>query len=769
MLGGMSTSLFSQQALQGQIEDPEGNPLVGATIYLPELKRGTSSDEQGRFRLNDLPAGRHFLVVSYVGYASKTLEVNPAETPELSITLEEAHIEATEVVVTGLSRAHDRRRNPVPLSILRPEFFEHSRAESLAEGLARVPGISVLSTGPAIGKPVIRGLSHNRVIVVQDGLRQEGQQWGDEHGLEIDAQSVHRAEIFRGPASLLYGSDGIAGVISLESPPPVEEGHFRGGLSTAYHSNNRRREHGLFAALNNGTWNARLQGRLVDAQNFRNARDGVVFNSGFSQRSGQAAVGVQRPWGSSRLLLGTFNQKVFLPGGERDPTTGALLPEEGPFQKINHHRAVWQNQLLFEESALRFTIGAQQNRRREFEHGNTPELFFDLRSLHYDLKYFLSPADDWELTLGGNGMAQWSFNKAEEVLVPEYRLHDEGVFAFARKSLQRWEFSGGLRFDHRFVHGLEWRDEDDQPVFTDFRRNFQELSGSLGAAFLPDEHLSLKLNLSKGFRSPNIAELGSNGVHEGTFRYEVGNTDLQPERSYELDLSVLWNTPHLSLSVSPFLNIIDRFIFLEKLGAQAGGDSLILADGELLPVFRFTQNDARLWGGELSLDFHPHPLDWLHLEQRFSAVWAEQRNAPERFIPFIPPPRYDLELRLDLLRKHPRLRRFWLETDIEHHFAQNRALTANDFETPTPAYTLWNAALGVQFVNRRGQHVLSLLLAGRNLLDKAYQSHLSRLKYAPENPLTGERGISEMGRNFVMKLTVPLQFPLQAKTKPAKP
>ena len=258
---------------------------------------------------------------------------------------------------------------------------------------------------------------------------------------------------------------------------------------------------------------------------------------------------------------------------------------------------------------------------------------------------------------------------------------------------------------------------------------------------------------------PNIAELSSNGVHEGTFRYEIGNVDLKAETSAQVDLGAIFDGEHISFEAGLFYNAIDNYIFLEKLTSSSGGDS-IPDPSDPVPGFRYVQGDAQLYGGELAIDIHPHPVHWLHFENSYSLVYAQQKNRPadQTNLPFIPAPNFRSELRADLDNLSDFLTSTYFKVEYAYFFEQNRVFSAFDTETPTAAYGLLNLGFGTSILNNKDTEIFSIFINANNFLDVGYQSHLSRLKYAPENPATGRQGVFNMGRNVSFKVVFPMVF-----------
>ncbi|GAB3240143.1 TonB-dependent receptor [Hymenobacter seoulensis] len=784
------TTRTAAPPVTGRVTDAAtGEVLPGATVVFPDLKQATATAADGTFRFANLPRGRFLMQVRFVGYTTVVRTVDTSTGQPLAVALTPAETEIGQVIVTGVSASTEMRRSPVPTNVVDQTRLRQTSATNAVDAIAHTPGLNQITTGAAISKPVIRGLSSNRVITLNNGAKQEGQQWGDEHGIEIDEYSIDRAEIIKGPGSLLYGSDGLAGVINFLAPDPVDDGRILGSVTANYQTNNYQQGYSLWNAgnLNGFNWQVRGSGKV--AADYRNRYDGRVYNSGFRELNGSGYVGFNKSWGYSHLTVSSFNQILGLIEGERDSLSGRFLKTNSlgeeevvmgrgfsgygldvPRQQINHLRIGTDNNFILGQHRLTLNVGWQQNLRREF--GNPADyyeksLFFQLRTVDYALRWFLPEVQGWNTTLGVSGMQQENQNKGVEFLIPAYRLLDGGLFAVTKKSFGNLDLSGGLRYDlRRITADALWLNEDEQPVpnglgeekFPGFRSTFRNVSGSVGGSYSLGEMWLLKANAARGFRAPNIAELGSNGVHEGTTRYELGEPNLKAETSFQLDGGINFTSDHLSVSADVFRNRISNYIFPRRIAAANGSDSLS-ADGDR--VFRYGQGDARLAGGEVSVDIHPHPLDWLHFENSFSMVRALEFDQPEgqKNLPFIPADRLQSELRVNFRKVGAsRLHNLFARATMEHNFAQNRIFSAYDTETPTPSYTLFNVGLGTDVVTAKDRTLFSVYLAANNLFDVGYQNHLSRLKYTAVNYATGRTGVFNMGRTMSVKLVVPLSF-----------
>ena len=684
------------------------------------------------------------------------------------------HLNLNELTVTGVTGDTKLRHATAPVSIITSQVLRSTASTNIIDAISHQPGISQLTTGGSISKPIIRGLGYNRVVVMSEGVRQEGQQWGDEHGVEVDGSSVNSVEILKGPASLMYGSDAMAGVVILHPQATLPEGEIRANVSTEYQTNNGLFGYNLSLAGNQKgfVWDARYSDKMAHA--YKNKYDGYVPGSQFRERAGRLMVGINKSWGHSRLVWTAYHLTPGIVEGDRDPETGELehtkdwtghqYSKSLPFQQVKHYKLVWDNAVNLPSGYLKAIIGYQQNRRQEFEESEDDyELFFKMHTLTYDLRYVTEEFNGWKLSTGIGGMYQQSGNKGEEYLIPDYRLFDFGIYATATKTLgDRWTLNGGVRYDHRRLHGDELM-EDDKMRFTDFTRHFNGLTGSIGVVCNINEHFNLRLNVARGFRTPNMSELASNGVHEGSVRYEIGDQQLKSEYSLQADLGLDFTSRYVSAQLALFANRIDNYIFTHRISETIDPDYL---------TYAYTQGDARLLGFEAGFDFHP--VHSVHFSNTFSYVDARllHQSDATKYLPFTPAPRWTSELKWELFHHSHSTIHHHHTTDAAHrawfnnlyvaagldcYLKQTHIYSADDTETATPGYALLSLSAGTD-IQIKGKKVAELYITADNLLNKAYQNHLSRLKYADENNVTGRRGVFNMGRNITFKVVVPIQI-----------
>ncbi|WP_431209353.1 TonB-dependent receptor [Puia sp. P3] len=793
--------------LSGRVTDKDkGAGLPGVTVYIPDLRLGVVTDSSGYYKFSNLPSGSFLVEVRSVGYKLLTRTLTISGPVSQDFVLSDQFVEESPVVVTGLSKATQIKRSPVPIVAVDHEYIATNLSSNIIDAIAKVPGVSALTTGPNVSKPFIRGLGYNRILTLYDGVRQEGQQWGDEHGIEVDQYGVDRIEVIKGPASLTYGSDALAGVVNLIPTPAAPEGKIIGDVQAEYQTNN-----GLYggsemiASTKNGfEWMARLSHK--QATNYQNKVDGRVFNTAYNETDANLALGLHRGWGYSHLSLSLFDDLQEIPDGTRDSATGKFMQqvtEAGDYvvasdaalksysmtplhQHVQHYRAYLTNNFVLGDSRLAVNIGYQRSVRREYSHPEIPYqevagLYLKLNTWSYDVKYYLPELDGWSLALGVNGMYQGNnVTSGTEFVIPSYHQFDVGPFALLKKSFGKLDIAGGARYDSRSFKnfGLYSRPDPvtgfDRPVtgadtagadfhFAAYNHTFSGFTGSIGATYNFTERLAVKANVARGFRAPNIAEIGANGVHPGTGIYQIGSGDFKPEFSFQQDLGLEYTSPFVGASLSVFNNQLSNYIFNQRLTGLAGGDSTIGG----VPVYKFQQGKAELYGGEASLDIHF--LRSLHFENTVSAVLGlnkgidpKLRTDSNKYLPFIPPVHGLSELRLDWASRSHHLVNGFVRVQLAWYASQNRAYLADNTESATSGYALFNAGVGAGITNGKGRTICNIYVMGNNLFDVAYFDHMSRLKYFlySADDTNPAHGIHNMGRNLALKVDFPLDFSL---------
>lgn len=796
----VSQPVFAQASLNGLVADLKTRePLVGATIFVPSVKKGTATETNGQFRLSGLPTGPINIEVRLVGYKTLKRRVQlVADSTNIDFALETEVAQLNEVVVTGLTTGSTVRESPVPIMTYSKVQWLQTASTNLVDAVVKMPGMSQITTGVGLSKPVIRGLGFNRVITVHDGVRQEDNQWGEEHALQVDEYSIDRYEIIKGAGSLLYGSDGLGGVMSLISARPPQPGITQGQILTNYQTNNNMAG---ASAMIETTGQKGIFGRVrvsgKSAGNYRNQYDGRVYGSAYREMDLNGTVGLSRSWGYSQVNVSNWHQDINIVTGERDaqgryvklvridnltegvaPVTEADLRgrtiEKANYQNLNHAKLSWNTFAKLGRGNLSAVVSYSKNKRQEFASTLTPgqpALYFYLQNIYYDLKYFMDARKGWEVTVGTSGLWQFNENRGLQVLYPGYRSRDNGVVMFTQKKTDRFTVNGGVRVDVRRMHinplyvdetgeFTEVAGQNRPKRFAGLNKTYANLTASAGASFLATPKLTIKANVARGFRAPTTPELSANGEHAGTFRYEIGDPNLRPETSLQTDFGIVYETPDISITANLFRNAINNYTYSEKLLNQAGGDSIVDPSRPIL-TYRYVQGNAVLFGAEGQITYNPVRAKWLNLSATYSLVRSRNNSTQgdsAKYLPFLPPPRVIVQAKVTRAELGRLFRNGYAQTEIEHNQAQNQVLLAFGTETRTPAFTLWNIGTGADVVGKNGQPLFSVYLSVNNLLDRAYQSHQNRLKYFGVNPLTGRQGVFNMGRNASLKVVVPLSF-----------
>jgi iron complex outermembrane recepter protein len=409
---------------------------------------------------------------------------------------------------------------------------------------------------------------------------------------------------------------------------------------------------------------------------------------------------------------------------------------------VQYWKATSVSTLIFGNSQVRLNLGYQDNDRREFsESAENPSLFMHLSTITYDAKFTHLFENKTELVAGLSGMTQMNENKGEEYLIPEYHLQTGGGFIYVKKSLKLFTLNAGVRLDFRSMTGASlYLDSLGQPatsgdtIFPGFTSANSAFSGSSGFTFSPSKVYNFKFNIGSGFRAPNIAELGSNGVHEGTFRYEIGNPGSKPENSLQVDGEISFNLKWISATFNGYYNYIFNYIYQRNVN-----DEKVFYQDQWYPVYRFVQGNSVLKGFEFELDFHP--VDQLHFENSLDYVMGSNVSVGTP-LPLIPPLHSIHELKwIFTTSKRSIFHGPYISVSAEINYAQNRVDT---FETPTPGYFLLNAAMGSQL--RVQNQTWTFFISGKNLTNTKYFDHLSRLK---------EIGIYNMGMNITFGVVIP--------------
>lgn len=627
------------------------------------------------------------------------------------------------------------------------------QGNTLAGSLERIPGLSSINTGTGIAKPVIRGLSLNRIIVNEYGIKQEGQQWGLDHGLEIDQYNVHQLEVIKGPVSLLYGSDGIGGVINILPAPILPVNTFKAETILNYKSNNDL--FGTSVAIRNNRNDIFTDFRItyqdfadyrVPAKEFNyNSYILPIYNSRLKNTAGNdlnlsGLVGIKRDWGKTSIYVSNVHQNAGFFIGAFGTPKAYLLTDDGdnrsidlPKQIINHFKVVSNTQLQTKNGFVEIDLGYQNNNRQELSlphahgYGPVPEgnlaLQLELQTLTANIRTPLFSSEKWKILSGLNAQFQQNKRGGYEFLIPGFQTFLGGINAYAEYSASnRWMFSSGIRFDGAFqkaarsfisIYNEDGEITGQQQRSPAINETYFNVSGSVGSRFTINPNSDLKIDAGSAFRVPTMVELTSNGVHHGTFRHEMGDSALRSERGYMLNLNYHFGGKKLVVSFSPFANYFDNYIYLRP-SAQF---SPLPDAGQ---IYRYTQGRALFTGAEFSTRWNV--ANWFISDLGVEYVFNQNLDMLMP-LPFTPP----FSVRKEFEFK-PSFKPKWLQNThfilIGHYFAAQNRTDIN--EPTTNGYFLLHFTAGNSFFI--GKNKLSLSAQIRNLTNTKYLNNMSRYR-----------------------------------------
>lgn len=724
-------TLYGQNEISGYITSRQGEPLIGAVVYVPELRTGTVSDADGHYLLKTLPRGTLKIQYSFMGYNSRLETIVLTGTPlKINVALQSAPIETQEIVVVGGYNS-TQHENAVRIDVIKSDRMKSSGTPNFAESLTMIPGVDMISKGNGISKPVIRGLAMNDILVLSNGVRFENYQYSDHHPMGIDEFGIESVEVIKGPASLLYGSDAIGGVIDFVKERPAPVGQIQGDFNTHFYSNSLGVVSNLGVKGTSGNFFWGIRGGGKTNADYLQGGGTFVPNSRFNEWSVKANAGFAGKLGSFKLFYDASDQKL----GLVEPDVIPLLTERGRkseiwYQNFGNQLLSAQNKLYLGKYKIEVNAALQQVNLLHYDERSAPFIEMGLSTLTYETKLYLPSTRTGEYILGFQGFDQRNENLhgRESVLLPNAKTKNYSGFTLLQFTFfESLKVQGGARYDHRMIDTEAYESNYGNDFHPSLSNTYDSFSGSFGATYDLQEKLFFRANFSAAFRAPNLAELTSKGLHEN--RYELGNADLLPQRAFGSDLSLHYHIDHISFDLAGFFNKINDYIFLSPTGIES-------ADG--YPVYRYLQSNAGLFGGEAVVHIHPKPVEWLHFETTYTSVTGKQEHGD--FLPLIPAHKLKIEFRAEM-KKMGSLENGYLKLNAHHAFDQNNCAPE---EEATSGYTLFDAGAG--FTVKVSGQPFEMGLTLNNLFDLHYVDHLSTLK---------EAGYFNPGRNFAINLKIP--------------
>jgi len=724
----------AQNVISGIITDQDNLPLSDASIFVPDLNKGTVSKGNGKYELKDLPNGRINVQFSSVGYNNliETIELN-GKSLELNIKLSQTPVEIEAIVISGGYNS-SQHENAIKIDKLKLDPLVIKATPNFAEALTRVSGVDIISKGSGVSKPVIRGLSMNDILILNNGVRFENYQYSSHHPLGIDEFGIEDVEIIKGPASLLYGSDAIGGVINFikERPAPIR--NIIGDYNMQLYSNTLGLTNNIGIKGASGKLFAGIRAGQKTNSDFVQGGGDFVPNTRFNEMSVKANAGFTDKVGTFKLFYDFNNQKLGLAEDEAiEEITERNRKNEIFYQELNTHLISSQNKLYLGKFKLDINSAFQNTELAHIGDIGEYEIQMELATWTYDAKLQLPSKDNTKYMIGFQGFHQTNtnLNERETKLLPDATTNNYSALVLLQHTfINKLNLQTGIRYDNKMIStraiGLV---SEPMSYRAPVDKSFDSFSGSLGGTFNSSDKLLFRANFASAYRTPNLAELTSNGQHE--LRYEIGDRDLTPEKAYGTDLSLHYHKDNFTFDLAVFNNIINGFIFISPTGDTTTSG---------IYIYRYKQANSALFGGETGLHFHPVTLKWLHFETTFSTVTGKQKSGD--YLPFVPANKIFLELTGEkdkLMFFHKAM----VSASICTAFDQNNAATD---ETKTAGYTLVDLCFGGN-IKMKDQFV-SLRISINNILDTKYVDHLSTLK---------EVNFYNPGRNISLSLNLPFR------------
>ena len=738
----LSCYLSAQSSISGIVSDKAtGKPIGSVNIIITELNTGTVTDSMGNYHFNYVPTGKFHIQFTHIGYSSFVTLVDPASLAKVDVQLEMTSIETDEVVITSpYNSAGDN--TAYTIDVLSKEDMRASGKLSLSGALEAIPGVHMLGLGLGNTKPVIRGLRGNRILTLINGFRFDNQQWQDEHGLGLSDMGIDRVEVIKGPASVIFGSDAMGGVINLieESPAPI--GKTIGYLNTKFNTNTLQAggEVVVKGSKERMNWKLNLGGE--SNTNYVDAHNDLAFNTRFNGDVIKFGMGFNRNKFVTNFNYNFSDYKFgFVDAGEFFKTSINYDEErfsrnmEEAFHIVQYHLLYSKTTFFLKRSRMTVDAGAHLNHRKEHEDANNAsagEMDMHLYNYSINLRWIKALGEKTELIAGTQDMYQTNKNIGTRMIIPDAVTSSVSAYTFMKHTLNKIIIEEGARFNLYSIDSKEHGDVDSLMARSDawmpaFNRSFSSFNAALGCTWSPVKKLLIKMNLATGFRAPNQAELSANGFHEGFTFYEMGDNNLKEEQNAEGDLSVRFGEHDLKIEASGFYNTIKNYIYL------AIADTFF----ENRFIYNYKQTDAILEGGEAGLDWEPSFAKWLDLKANFCTVIAMDRDS--NYLPFMPSDRIMSELKIRF-KDMKKLTNSFMKVSVTNSLEQWRIASQ---EAITPGYTVVDFSVGGLITGKKIKLDLSLFCT--NLLNEYYYDHLSLVK---PGTMPGGRGFYSMGRNI---------------------
>jgi len=778
--------LFAQtHSVSGLVTDDFNHPLANTNVKLTNTNFFAVSDSLGKFSFQ-LANGKYELQTNALGFhAVKNKIIVDGSAIKIVLRLKSYSHLLNEVIIKSKAAEARRKEESLNIEIIKADFIQRNLGGSLMNTLQRLPGIKTIGIGSGQSKPLIRGLGFNRVVVIDKGIKHEGQQWGADHGLEIDQFAAEEIEIIKGAASFAYGADAIGGAINIKAPTLPAPNSFGGDVNLIGKTNNglygtsvrlfqRKKKlffDGRFTYQNYGDYRVPTDTLYVYdfavglhknyLRNTAGRETGIHFNTGYLTEKFKTLFYLSNTYSKSGFFANAHGLEPRRVDAKLyDASTRDILM---PSQQVNHFKLINRTILAIDNHNLELELGYQHNFRQEYNHyvnhGYMPPVYPSSMNIPIDLErefdkqvYAFHAKDQMILgnhllQMGINGEIQDNAINGWSFLVPAFKQKSLGMYAYDKfKVNDKLLLHGAIRYDFAQLNLFNYADwffsetasgsMEKLIRASDFKRNFKSLVWSVGMNYNFDL-LAFKANIGKSFRIPIAKELGANGVNYHYFSYEKGNPNLDPEQSYQADFSIAVKTEKWSAILSPFFNYFPNYIYLNPTSAH---DYFYGAGNQ---VFEYAQSEVIRYGGEVQVKYQFNK-QWSS-EVLAEYLYAEQMSGDKRgyTLPFSPP----ASALFNITYSPHRLLGY-----SDAYFSLDYRITAKQGnivppERKTAGYSLFNFQAGTKL--QIGQYPLAVSVQLQNVFNTKYLNHTSFYRLI---------SLPEQGRNLVLSLKMPFNF-----------
>lgn len=789
-------SLFGQSnyELKGMVVDENKQPLPGATVYLFPTSKGSVTDRLGNFAITGINTGKYKIEISFIGYNSiiDTLKIDRNKV--YNAQLSACALSLQEVVATYKHTEIRKKEQSLNIEIVDDDYLKQNLGGSLMQSLKRLPGVSTIDIGSGQSKPVIRGLGFNRVVVVENNIKHEAQQWGADHGLEIDQYAIDNVEIIKGPASLMYGSDAMGGVIDMKNRKLPADSTYGGNVDLSGKTNNDFVGTSISLYGRKKWFFVDFRTTILDFGDYKVPTDSVdiysyraplyknhLRNTAGKEHNLHLTFGIIKTKFQSRFYISDINSKngFFANAHGLEPrNVDTKLHDKSsrdinyPYQTVNHFKVTNSSQYSFGKLKLESDLGFQRNFRQEWSqyvsHGYMPatypssikvnpdlELQFDKYVYSGNLKLSYKSNDKTQFYCGVSSDYQDNQIGGRGFIIPAYKQLNVGGYLLGKYTISgKSLIQMGVRYDYGKINTRKYYDWFPSPIVSNndtiyqnlqragnINRSFSNISWSLGYNYYVEKWL-FKANVGKSFRMPIAKELAANGVNYHNFSYEVGNSQLSPEISYQLDAGIEFSTTNFAIEFTPFLNYFSNYIYLNPTSAH---DRLY---GNGNQVFNYTQSEVLRYGAELHA--HYQILKPLQIGIIGEYVYSEQRSGEKKgfTLPFSPPASVILNAKCQK-HKIKFVESAYLSVDYKLTAPQNNIVPP---EETTEGNQVINMRLGGDVKLRKQNVTISFQV--QNLLNNKYFNHTSYYRLI---------NVPESGRNYIMNISIPFSGRIKQK------